>query len=281
MKIITIFFTALTSGLIMAATTVASGISVDAGLTPPEGRWITRVQMRYMPSRTDDSISNDEMKMYGLPVMVAYGAKNYLMVMARQTIISRNMTMMGTESTDFGLGDSFLLLKYKAYRINTPVYTIGVSPTLGVSIPTGDDKFTSDSWDLDIGLYLSVRKARFSSHLNFLFRWYDFTDGSNKVVQPGDEISVDWAGTYQIGIARERSFAPVMELSYNKTSDGSIGGVEDSDSGGDILYVSPGAKLTLSSLIFEALVRVPVSQNRNGTQMEAETGFIAGVRVMF
>ena len=221
------------------------------------------------------------MKMYAFPIMVAYGARNYLMVMARQTIISRDMTMMGTNSTDTGLSDSFFLLKYKAYRINTPVYTIGVSPTLGVSIPTGDDKFTSDSWDLDIGLYLSGRKDRFSSHFNFVFRWHDFTDGSNKVVQPGDEISVDWAGTYQIGFARDRSFAPVMELSYNKTLQGEINGIENPNSGENILYISPGAKLTLSSIIFEALFRIPASQNHNGAQLEAETGFIAGVRVMF
>ena len=47
------------------------------------------------------------------------------------------------------------------------------------------------------------------------------------------------------------------------------------------MYVSPGFKFTRSSTIFEALLRVPVSQSYNGSQMEAEIGFIAGVRVMF
>ncbi|MEE9553387.1 MAG: transporter [candidate division Zixibacteria bacterium] len=280
-KIITVIIAVLTIWGIIPTAIIASGISVDAGLTPPEGRWITRAQIRYMPSAADNSMGNSEMTMYGLPIMVAYGARNYLMIMARQTVMSKDMTMMGMNSSHTGPGDLFLLGKYKAYRLNTPGYTIGVSPTLGISIPTGDDNFTSDSWDLNTGLYISGRRARFSAHLNLGFNWYDFTGDSDKIAQPGNEISLDWAGTYQIGFARDRSFAPVVELSYNKALQGEIDGADDPNSGGDILYVSPGAKLTISSTIFEALLRIPASQNPNGAQMEAETGFIAGMRVMF
>jgi hypothetical protein len=234
-----------------------------------------------MPSEDDDSMTGNKMTMYGYPFMIAYGAKNNLMLMARQTVMRMDMTMMGNSSSETGLGDLFLLAKYKAYRINTPTYTVGVSPTLGISIPTGDDLFTSDTWDLNAGLYFTGRRGRLSSHLNLAYLWFDFIGGSDKTVQPGDEFSIDLAGAYQHGISPDIAFAPVLEVSYNKIAQGSINGFDDPDSGSDILYISPGAKFTRSSLVLEALVRVPVSQSYNGSQMEAETGFIAGVRVMF
>ena len=196
------------------AESFATGISVDAGLTPPEGRWITRAQMRYMPSGTDDSMGGNEMTMYGFPVMVAYGARNYLMVMARQTIMRRDMTMMDMSSSETGLSDLFLLAKYKAYRLNTPDYTIGISPTLGISIPTGDEMFTSDSWDLNVGLYLSGRHSGWGTDLNIAYRWFDFTGGSDNIAQPGDEFSIDGAVAYQHGISSDIAIAPVLEISY-------------------------------------------------------------------
>lgn len=268
------------SVLLLTACATASGISVDAGLTPPEGRWITRVQTRYMPSKDNDNVGN-EMKMYGFPVMVAYGARNYLMVLARQTFFSRDMTMMGNNSTHSGFGDLFLMAKYKAYRLNTPRYIIGISPTLGISIPTGDDEFTSDSWDLNAGVYISGRRGRLASDLNFAYRWYDFLNRADNTVKPGNEIFVDWAAAYQLSLDREKSFTPVMEISLNKVFKGKINSAENPNSGGDILYLSPGAKLTVSSMIIEGLIRIPVSENRNGSQTEAETGFIAGLRMMF
>ena len=50
----------------------AAGISVDAGLTPAEDRWIVRAQARYM-SRGDDQ---DGMRAVAFPLVLAYGARS-------------------------------------------------------------------------------------------------------------------------------------------------------------------------------------------------------------
>jgi len=266
--------------LISSASIRASGISVDAGLTPPEGRWIIRTQLRYIPSEMTGNMSENQMRMYGVPVMLAYGLKNYLMVMARETYMSRNMTMMGMESSESGIGDLYLLAKYKAVRINDRRHTVGISPTIGISVPTGKSGLSSDSWDLTTGLYFSGRKGRWATDLNLGYRWNDIAGDLGSDTKPGNEMTVDWAGAYQHSLNPETAIAPVMEFNFSQLSRDETSGSENPDSGGYILYLSPGAKFTKSSTIFEVLLKIPVSRHYNGNQMEAGTGFIAGLRIM-
>ncbi len=49
----------------------ASGISVDAGLTPPEDRWIIRTQFRHMRRKDDPTPMNQKMDTYAFPLVVA------------------------------------------------------------------------------------------------------------------------------------------------------------------------------------------------------------------
>ncbi len=91
----------------------AAGISVDAGLTPPEDRWIFRTQLRYMHRKDDPTVMNRKMDTYTVPIVIAYGLWPELTLMARQTVKHRKMSMSGSVSRDTGLGDLFVLGKYK------------------------------------------------------------------------------------------------------------------------------------------------------------------------
>lgn len=257
----------------------AAGISVDAGLTPAEDRWIFRSQVRYVNAAGGDN----EMQMYAFPIVAAYGLRNYLMVMARQPILTRRMTMMGSTGRNTGFGDLFVLVKYKAYRRNTPDYTLGISPTLGLSLPTGNADFTSDTWDLSTGLYVSGRSGRWATDLNFGYRLNGLSGGSVDEVEIGDEISVDWAGAYQFDYnpTWKSTIAPVLELSFSRVMPNTMNDVDIPDTGERLFYVSPGAKLSMPSVIVEALVQVPVWQSQRGDQLEKKTGFITGLRVLF
>ncbi|MHC4362719.1 MAG: hypothetical protein ACYSTZ_07820, partial [Planctomycetota bacterium] len=70
---ISLAFFAITAGGLTNAG--AAGISVDAGLTPPEDRWIIRNQVRYMTREDDPTGMNREMSMYAFPIVVAYGLR--------------------------------------------------------------------------------------------------------------------------------------------------------------------------------------------------------------
>ncbi|MCH7947405.1 MAG: hypothetical protein IIC66_06350, partial [candidate division Zixibacteria bacterium] len=110
---------------IMAGFVSAAGISIDAGLTPAENRWIFRSQMRFMQRDNDPTTAEREMKSYMLPVVVAYGIRSDLAIMIRQAIRRNEIKMQGHSSTSTGLIDILLLAKYRLLRLNTPGYTIG------------------------------------------------------------------------------------------------------------------------------------------------------------
>ncbi len=141
-------------GLVFILSTLAyaGGISFDAGLTPPDDRWILRTQVRYMQRNDDPSPMGREMSMLMFPVVLAYGLRPDLTIMVRQSVISREMSMTGNSEKNSGLGDLFILAKYRAYRLNTPDYTFGIAPTLGLEIPSGIKTFSSETWDLNAGL---------------------------------------------------------------------------------------------------------------------------------
>ncbi len=261
----------------------AGGISVDAGLTPPEDRWIFRTQVRYMQQENDPTLMDREMEMYAVPVVLAYGLRSDLTLMVKQVTKSRKMTMAGSVSRDTGLDDLYILGKYKLYRRNTRDYTLGIAPTLALELPTGDDDFTSDTWDLEPGLFASWRSGPWASDFSVAYKWNGFADDGRAGLNPGDEISVDLAlaRQFSIGGSSDASIAPVLEFSYRHVSPDDISGHDVSNTGESLFFISPGVKFTKLSFILEALVQIPTWQDQKGSQLEQGNRFILGARFMF
>lgn len=260
----------------------SSGISVDAGLTPAQDRWIFRTQLRYMSLGSIAKI-NQKMEMYMVPVVLAYGLKSNLTVLCRQPIMRRDMSMMGASHAENGFGDLFVMGKFKIYRRNTLNYTLGVAATIGIEVPTGSDAFSSKTWDLQPGLYFSWRRGSLGSDVSIAYTWNGFANKGQNGVNPGNELAFDWAISYQFGLGTNSriSMAPVLEVSYRDISSDRLNSRDIENTGESILYISPGFKFTMSSLILEALLQLPAAQNRNGIQIERNATWLFGLRYMF
>ncbi|UCG59615.1 MAG: transporter [Phycisphaerales bacterium] len=268
---------------VASSNAIAAGISVDAGLTPAEDRWILRSQVRYMRRNNDPTPMDRRMNMYAFPAVVAYGLRPDFTLMVRQVVKHMDMSMAGSRSRTTGLDDLFILGKYKLYRRNTPQYTFGIATTLGLEIPTGTNSFSSGTWDAQPGLYTSWRSGPWAADFNVAYSWNGFADRDESGVNPGDELSLDWALAYQLSIGDNArvTLAPVLELSYRNISSDRQGGLDVANTGESVLYLSPGAKLTVSSFILEALLQIPVWQDQQGLQLDRNLGFILGSRYMF
>ncbi len=256
----------------------AAGISVDAGLTPAEDRWILRSQVRYM-SRGEEP--GGKVQRFVFPVVLAYGVRSDVSLFVRQTFIRSDRTVLGDSSTDSGRGDTYLFAKYRAYRFNSRRITFGIAPTLGVEFPNGEDGFTSDTWDLRAGFYTSARTHTWSSDVNITYTWNDLAGDAE--LTPGDALSLDAAVAYQFILDDSGSItaSPVLEVSYLKVWPHQIDGRDTIDTGERVLYLSPGAKLSTSSIIVEGLVRIPVSNDLDGIQLERNVEGLFGVRFLF
>jgi hypothetical protein len=262
---------------------VAAGISVDAGLTPPEDRWIIRTQFRYMERKDDPTPKNRKVEMFAFPVVVAYGFRPELTLLVRQPVKHRNLYMAGSVSRDTGFDDLYVLAKYKLFRQNTRDYTLGIASTLGLELPTGDDDFGSETWDLEPGLFTSWRSGPWQSDFSVAYKWNGFVDDGKNGLEPGDELSVDLAFAHQFNLTEkaDMSLTPVLELNYKHLSNDDLSGRSVSNTGESLFFVSPGLKFTKSSIILEALVQFPVWQDQESSQLEQGIRYIVGARFLF
>ncbi|MBW8017416.1 MAG: transporter [Planctomycetes bacterium] len=261
----------------------AAGISVDAGLTPPQDRWIIRNQFRYMHRKDDPTMMDRKMDTYAFPLVIAYGLRPNLTLMARQRVKHRKMSMAGSISRDTGLDDLFLLAKYKLYRKNTRDYTFGVATTLGMEFPTGDDDFGSETWDLKPGIFTSWRSGPWAADFSTAYQWNGFADKGKDGLNPGNELMVDLAFAHQfsIGGRADMSLSPVLEFNYKHLLSDRLSGQNVSNTGESLFFVSPGLKFTKSSFIMEVLLQFPVWQQQQGSQLRQGTRLIVGTRFMF
>lgn len=261
----------------------AVGISIDAGLTPPEGRWILRTQLRSMERNAPDALGDSGMERLMIPFVVAHGLRPQLTVGLRQTFTSSTMTMMGNEIDESGFGDLYVFAKYKALRINTRDYTLGIAPLVGIEAPTGGDGISSEAWSVASGLLFSGRVGNWGADLNLSYGFRGIAGVADDRPEPGDELGVDLALARQIPVGRTGriSVAPVLEISWKDTAPARTGGADLADSGESVLYAAPGAKYTRGDVIVEGLVRFAVAQDQEGMQMEAGNMYLIGVRWMF
>ncbi len=84
-RLLLMSFAAVVRLALVPASANAAGISVDAGLTPAEDRWIFRTQVRYMRRKDDPTHMGRKMSTYAFPVVLAYGVRPDLTLMIRQT----------------------------------------------------------------------------------------------------------------------------------------------------------------------------------------------------
>ncbi len=279
LKLLNSFCIYIVTIVLLTSSVKTAGISVDAGLTPPEDRWMFRTQLRYMSKENDMTRMNSQM----IGSVFAYGLRRNVTLMVKQMVINRTMTMGGMDTKISGLSDLSLMCKYGIFRKNTRDYTVGVASTIALKIPSGDDAFTSETWDVRPGLYLSWRKGYWATDVSLAYARNGFAGENSQGIEPGDEISFDGAAAYQISMGNKSrlSFTPVLELSYNKFLPDNFNNQGVINSGESILFISPGVKLTKSSFIFETLLQLPAWQDQNGTQLKHSARGLVGIRFMF
>jgi hypothetical protein len=221
------------------------------------------------------------METYMVPLVLAYGVRPELTVIVRQPFLYRDMRMPTGSVEDTGLGDLAVITKYRALRVNRPEYIIGMAPTLGLELPTGNDEFGSDTWDVLAGVYMSGRRGPLGADLNLEYKFNGVEDRNGS--RQGDEFTATAAVAYQFSLNDQATISlwPVLEISYGHASANREHGRAMPDSGESFVLLSPGLKCAYQSFMLELLVQFPVNQSQNGGQLERGTGGLVGMRYMF
>lgn len=199
-----------------------------------------------------------------------------------------------------GIGDLTLLGRYALPPGTSPGQRVAL--LLGIKTPTGEtresnadgDRFDiehqpgSGSWDPLIGAALTRRLDRLSLDANLLYTWT--TEGAQDT-ELGDRLA------YNIGVSVRRGGAThdhddgaghrhaawdlVLELNGEWEDQHEAAGVRDDHSGGNIVYLSPGARVTAGGWFGSVAVGLPVVQNIRIAHPETDYRVVAGIGRVF
>lgn len=184
-----------------------------------------------------------------------------------------------------GIGDLVLFAQYRFfYQPNKQHAAI----QLGVKAPTGDTDERSPagelieaefqpgtgSWDGLFGLAYTYWFSPFAFDMNVL---YTVVTEGTQATKLGDAFNYNFALSYRLGGGPQGVFyAPrqglvwdlILELNGEWRDTAEIGGVEDPDFGGHVLYFSPGVRLTGGSNWSLAVSGgIPVVTDLNGQNL--------------
>ena len=254
----------------------AGGISTDGGITPAQDRVVVRSRMAYL-HRADSWGADNHTDLYMFPLVAAWGVLPELTVMGKAAWAHRSMAMMGKSTSDSGVADALVQVKYKLYRYNSRRHVFAAAPTLGVEVPTGMEPFSSDTWDLRMGAHLSYRYNRSAADLTAAYLWNGILSGETATA-PASEAEATMALSHVFawpGYSR-LAIVPVLEVSANVSGMG-----QSKHPTGAVTNIAPGFKVILRQVIFEALVQIPVWQEKGQDALEQRMGVVSGVRFLF
>ncbi|MFQ5655169.1 MAG: transporter [Planctomycetota bacterium] len=208
-----------------------------------------------------------------------------------------------------GHGDLMLFGQYRLLDLEERDLELAVLG--GLKVPTGfksdrtrgGERFEvehqpgSGSWDPIAGLAASRRRGRLSLHGSLL---YTFATEGAQDTNLGDLLSYNLAAVYRLGgsdahdhegpsAADDHHHAParltwdlIVEANGEWREKIDIDGGRDDDSGGHLIYASPGIRVNLDERwSFFGSVGIPVFQDVNGNAHETDLRLVLGVSVGF
>ncbi len=238
---------------------------------------------------------------------IAYGVSENFTLSARLPYISRT-SIRESEIEDgepeahlhgnsSGFGDILILGQYRVYN----ELSTKVSLNVGLKIPTGESDVldndgnafeaefqpSSGSSDGLFGVAVSKNIGKFGLFSNVL---YTKTTEGVQNTRIGDVLNYNFATTYRI-VGSECNckhtdssalgWDMVLELNGEARSKNEIAGAAELNSGGNLVYFSPGLKVSSGNVGGFVSFGIPVAENQNGIQADIDQRIIAGLSMVF
>lgn len=227
---------------------------------------------------------------------IAYGITDELSFHLRIPNISRSDIAEAEEGAiealgdSQGIGDLTVLAHYQFLREQDRGFEAALQ--LGIKAPTGDTGETdaegnvfdaefqpgSGSWDPIIGV--AVTKGVGKVYLDASFLYILATEGTQDT-DLGDALAYNAAVSYR-AYEGDASLDLILEANGIWRDREEIGGVEDPNSGGTLIFVSPGLRLSAghhTTAYFS--IGFPVVEDLNGEQNEVDYRAVFGVGLGF
>jgi hypothetical protein len=269
--------------LIAASGACAAPITFNTALPVSKGGLIYRQQAIVTRSADNEGGDSREVtEVMGISVL-GYGVTPKLAAFGVLPVLYRDSEIGARETDEFGVGDASFFARYEIFRSDAPGRTLRLAPFAGLNLPTGERGETGDgAADFFGGLILTAA----ATDWNFDGQIQYVANREAKGFKRGDAISADASLQYRLlpaeGAANDRGFLfAVLEFNVTSSDENRLLGVDDPNSGGVQVFLSPGLQYAAKRWIAEAAVRVPVVNDPGGSALGPDYALIAGLRFNF
>ena len=286
-RVLALFFFGWLASLGTPGVLYAAGINTNVALPVREGGFVYRTQVRFLSASDDPTPLDRDVNVYAVPNVLVYGATARTTLFGILPYISRSVdfTAAGLRQTDDtdGFGDLTFLLRQTVYVQDALQRTSRFALLAGLEIPSGKEEFSSHSTDFLLGGVYTLQDGRHEFDTDLIYK----INTAGHDLERGDELRYNVA--YELRVSPwewpERGTPSqiylVMELNGSTSRRAFASGAKLADTGGTTVFLSPGIQYVTRRIIYEASVQVPVIQNLNGGQVEADFVTAAGIRLQF
>ena len=262
----------------------AQGINTNVALPVSQGEGIWRSQLRATVATDDPSPMDREVHAYVLPQTLVYGVTPRFTTFLTLPILAHRRVEAASTRNEIGpeIGDLRLLGRYTFFVDDyAPLSTRRAALLAGMKFPTGTGPVGTPSFDPIFGVVGTWAANRHELDVDALYtvttERHDF--------EAGDRFRYDVAYRYRLWPRRFGKrllqLNGLLELNGFWTGRTRVDGSTLRNSGGNVLFLSPGVQIAMKRLILEASVQVPVLQDLNGPQLETDFVGVLSVRVPF
>ena len=243
------------------------------------------IRQQFVMTRSSDRIAGTRRSVdrFESRTVLGYGFTSKLAVFGVLPLVDVNSELGGVSASESGPGDAALFARYEVFRSDQAGRTIRIAPYAGVRLPTGRDGKTGDgSVDVFGGLIATIANTQWVLDSQLRYDHNREAEG----FQRGDSTSFETSFQYRLapGNVTQETDAfvfGVLEFSANHYERNHLGGVADSNSGGFLLYLTPGLQYSTRRWIADFGVKVPIVKDLNGTALEPDYSVLASIRINF
>lgn len=288
--------------LIATPSVLSVPINNNTALTIAKGEILIREQLRFAKLRRDPSPLNRTINIFSLPSVLLYGITQKLAIFGIYPLLQKKLRLDTPEGRitrkTTGFGDLTILGKYRFFTYDKPVETYRASLIAGIKFPTGNSQkkdafgeiprpiqLGTGSWDFFGGGVFTWQTIKQELDIAVLYK----TKTKARGFRFGDSFFHDIS--YQLRIhpwefPEEMKTVPsflniVIEANGIFIRKNKDQNVTIQDSGGYILFISPGLQYVTKRFIIETSIQLPAIQRLNGQQPKIRYVLVGGFRVLF
>ena len=278
----------------------AAPVTFNTALPVAQGEFVARIQGIGRHAGDDPSVANRDLRVRSLISVLGYGIIHKLALFAVVPYVDKRLDLDGAGGGKIhrdasGIGDASAFARGTLLQRDSPGRTLRVGAFVGVKAPTGNDDESdafgrlpqplqagSGAWDVFGGVVVSMQSLAYEVDSQLGYR----VNGTGNDFEAGDELRWDASIQYRLWPRSLENRAPgflygVLETNFSRREKNRSGGVNDRDSGGLRLALTPGIQYVMKRWVVESVVQLPVYQDLNGDALEEDYSVLFGIRFNF